>query len=69
MIFIEMPLHGAYLIGLEKPADACGFLARTWCQQEFEQGGLVSRIVQSNTSLAGGSSDRRPSQDLATEAG
>jgi dTDP-4-dehydrorhamnose 3,5-epimerase len=51
MIFIELPVHGAYLINMEKHADARGFFARTWCQQEFEQRGLVSRIVQSNTSF------------------
>lgn len=50
MIFTETELPGAYIIELEKRADDRGFFARTWCQNEFEQHGLVARIVQVNMS-------------------
>lgn len=51
MIFIETKLKGAFIIELEKREDERGFFARTWCQNEFESNGLVSRMVQANISF------------------
>jgi dTDP-4-dehydrorhamnose 3,5-epimerase len=48
--FQKTELDGAYVIDLEPREDERGFFARTWCQTEFEQHGLVARIVQANTS-------------------
>ena len=51
MIFKETKLDGAYIIELNKLKDERGFFARSWCQKEFEDQGLESRIVQSNVSF------------------
>lgn len=51
MIFTETNLSGSYLIELKELADDRGFFARSWCQKEFEQHGLVSRVVQANLSF------------------
>jgi dTDP-4-dehydrorhamnose 3,5-epimerase len=53
MTFSEIPLPGAYLIGLEKRGDERGFFARVFCRREFEQHGLVTSFVQVNNSLSG----------------
>jgi len=50
MKFHETELKGAFVIEPERYADDRGFFARSWCQKEFEQHGLVSRIVQANIS-------------------
>jgi dTDP-4-dehydrorhamnose 3,5-epimerase len=50
MKFAELPLAGAYAIDLEPIADDRGFFARTWCERELAQRGLVSRVVQCNLS-------------------
>jgi dTDP-4-dehydrorhamnose 3,5-epimerase len=50
MIFIETELKDATIIELERREDERGFFARTWCQHEFEEHGLVARIVQANMS-------------------
>jgi dTDP-4-dehydrorhamnose 3,5-epimerase len=50
MIFTETKLPGAYLLALEKREDERGFFARTWCQQEFADHGLVTCMVQGNVS-------------------
>ena len=50
MIFIETELKDATIIELERREDERGFFARTWCQNEFEEHGLVARIVQANMS-------------------
>jgi len=52
MIFTETPLKGAYLIDMEKRGDERGFFARAFCEREFAQHGLSSRIVQANNSLS-----------------
>lgn len=52
MRFIETPLQDARLIQLEKRGDDRGFFARTFCTQEFERAGLVSKFVQMNNSLS-----------------
>ena len=49
MIFTPTPLEGAFLIDVERHADERGFLARTFCEQEFAEQGLPMRIVQSST--------------------
>lgn len=51
MKFIETNLQGAYRIELDKSADNRGYFARIWCQKEFENHGLVARIVQANISF------------------
>lgn len=51
MRFEETKLRGAYLIEMERLEDERGFFARTWCEQEFAERGLESRIVQCNTSF------------------
>ena len=50
MKFHETELKGAFIIEPEKRADDRGFFARSWCQKEFEQHGLVPRVVQANIS-------------------
>jgi dTDP-4-dehydrorhamnose 3,5-epimerase len=49
--FHDAGLHGACIIELEMHKDERGFFARTWCQKEFEDQGLVARVVQANTSF------------------
>jgi len=49
MIFTPTRLEDAYLIDVERRADERGFLARTFCEQEFTDHGLPMRIVQSST--------------------
>ena len=49
MIFNPTPLEGAFLIDVERHSDERGFLARTFCEQEFAEQGLPMRIVQSST--------------------
>lgn len=51
MKFIETPLDGAYIIEIEAIEDERGSFARSWCQKEFAQHGLNSRIVQCNISF------------------
>lgn len=50
MIFTETTLKGAFLIDPERVEDNRGFLARTWCQREFETHGINFRPVQCNIS-------------------
>jgi dTDP-4-dehydrorhamnose 3,5-epimerase len=49
--FIETPLDGAYIIEIEAIEDERGSFARSWCQKEFAEHGLNSRIVQCNISF------------------
>jgi dTDP-4-dehydrorhamnose 3,5-epimerase len=49
MIFTPTTLDGAYLIDIERHSDERGFLARTFCEEEFTEHGLPMRIVQSST--------------------
>jgi dTDP-4-dehydrorhamnose 3,5-epimerase len=48
VIFTPTPLEGAFLIDVEPKADERGFLARTFCENEFAEHGLPMRIVQSS---------------------
>jgi dTDP-4-dehydrorhamnose 3,5-epimerase len=50
VIFIETELKGACVIEIEKLNDHRGFFARAWCQKEFEEHNLVSRVKQANVS-------------------
>jgi len=49
MIFSPTRLQGAYLIDMERRGDERGYLARTFCEDEFAEHGLPMRIVQSST--------------------
>jgi dTDP-4-dehydrorhamnose 3,5-epimerase len=49
MIFTPTRLEDAYLIDVEPHTDERGFLARTFCEQEFADHGVPMRIVQSST--------------------
>jgi len=48
LIFTETPLAGAYLIDPEPREDERGFLARIWCQREFDAQGLDTRLAQAS---------------------
>ena len=50
MIFEETKLARAFIIKLEKLEDERGFFARAWCQKEFDDAGINSRVVQANLS-------------------
>lgn len=52
MIFTETKLPGAYIIELEPRGDDRGFFSRAWCEREFEDAGLSTRISQANVSLS-----------------
>jgi dTDP-4-dehydrorhamnose 3,5-epimerase len=49
MVFTPAPLHGAFVIDVERRADDRGFLARTFCETEFEEHGAPMHVVQSST--------------------
>ena len=50
MIFTETPLHGAFIIDLERHEDERGFFARTFCRNEIEAHGLNISVTQCNIS-------------------
>ena len=50
MKFIELPMKGAYLIELERMEDERGFFARLFCEEEYQEIGLETKIVQINNS-------------------
>jgi dTDP-4-dehydrorhamnose 3,5-epimerase len=52
MQFRDTPIHGAYVIDLDKRGDERGFFARALCQKEFEAVGLPTDFVQINNSLS-----------------
>lgn len=49
MIFTPTELQGAVIIDVERRGDERGYLARTYCEQEFADHGLVTRFVQAST--------------------
>lgn len=51
MIFNATELAGAFLLEWERREDERGFFARTWCETEFREQGLNSRLVQCNASF------------------
>ena len=52
MIFTETKLPDAVVIELEKIADSRGYLARTWCKEEFAAQEIHAKFHQSNTALS-----------------
>jgi len=50
MIFKELKLRGIWLIKIEEHKDERGFLARTFCNEEFKQHGIDFDMVQCNLS-------------------
>ena len=51
MIFQEIKLNGAYIINIESNPDDRGFLARSFCQREFEHQDINNNFVQTNVSF------------------
>lgn len=51
MIFKKTKITGVYLLEPEQLSDARGFFARMWCQTEFAEHGIDSRLVQCNLSF------------------
>ena len=49
MIFNQTQLQDAVVIDVERRGDERGYLARTYCEQEFTENGLVARFVQAST--------------------
>ena len=49
MIFTPTALEDAVVIDVERQGDERGHLARTFCEQEFADHGLVTRFVQAST--------------------
>lgn len=49
MIFSPTALKDAMVIDVERHGDERGYLARTFCEQEFADHGLATRFVQSST--------------------
>jgi dTDP-4-dehydrorhamnose 3,5-epimerase len=51
MIFHETKPPRVFEIDLEPHSDERGFFARSWCQREFREHGLNSRLMQCNISF------------------
>ncbi len=51
MIFRELEIAGAYVLGTERHEDARGFFARTFCRRELEDLGLEAAVAQCNVSF------------------
>jgi dTDP-4-dehydrorhamnose 3,5-epimerase len=49
VIFAPTPLEDAVIIDVERRGDERGYLARTYCEEEFADHGLVTRFVQAST--------------------
>jgi dTDP-4-dehydrorhamnose 3,5-epimerase len=52
VIFHETPIAGVFLIEVEPRADDRGFLARTFCVEEFAARGLTAAVAQSTISFS-----------------
>lgn len=52
MNFIETGIEDLYIVELNKIGDERGFFARAWCEKEFADKNLTSRMVQANTSYS-----------------
>lgn len=50
MIFHKTKLEGAFIVELDKKEDDRGFFARAFCQAEFAEHGVPTRVVQANMS-------------------
>jgi len=51
MTFTATSLEGVVEIQLQPHSDERGFFARTWCQREFDEQGLNSKLVQCSLSF------------------
>jgi dTDP-4-dehydrorhamnose 3,5-epimerase len=51
LIFTETYLKGAYVIELDRREDDRGFFARSFCEKEFAEHGLETRVAQCNVSF------------------
>lgn len=51
MNFQQTKLPGVFEVELERKIDERGFFARSWCQREFEEHGLIPRLVQCSVSF------------------
>ena len=49
MNFVETEIEDLYIVELNKIGDERGFFARAWCEKEFSDKNLTSRMVQANT--------------------
>jgi dTDP-4-dehydrorhamnose 3,5-epimerase len=49
LIFTPARLQDAFIIDVERHGDERGYLARTFCEQEFAEQGLMTRFVQAST--------------------
>jgi dTDP-4-dehydrorhamnose 3,5-epimerase len=50
VVFNETPLTGAFLLEPESRFDDRGSFMRVWCQREFQERGLESRVAQCSVS-------------------
>lgn len=50
MIFRELPLSGVFLLEPERHDDQRGWFARSWCEREFAEHGLNTRLAQCSIS-------------------
>jgi len=51
LIFTETYLKGAFVIEADRREDDRGFFARTFCEKEFAEYGLETRVAQCNISF------------------
>jgi dTDP-4-dehydrorhamnose 3,5-epimerase len=49
--FLETQLAGVFEVCLELNSDERGFFARSWCEREFGDHGLATKLVQCNVSM------------------
>jgi len=52
MNFIETEIKDLFVVELNKIGDERGFFARTWCEKEFADKNLTSKMLQANTSYS-----------------
>ena len=51
MKFVPTPLDGVWIVEMDRQEDERGFFARSWCEKEFREQGLNSRLVQCSVSF------------------
>jgi dTDP-4-dehydrorhamnose 3,5-epimerase len=51
MVFNSTVLRGVYVIEVEELTDMRGFFARTWCERQFAEYNLATRMVQASVSF------------------
>lgn len=52
MKFTPGAIVGSYIIDLDRRQDERGYFARAWCEREFSEQGLSTRIVQVNVGVS-----------------